>query len=639
MSRGQLHTLVRHLRRAAAASGDGLTDAQLIDRWTADRDEAAFELLVCRHGPMVWNVCRRVLRHDQDAEDAFQATFLTLVRKAGAIGKRDAVGSWLHRVAYRAALAARARVASHAVRQLVGSEPTAAASQELLWRDLGPVLDQEVNRLPEKYRAPFVLCHLQGKTNEEAARELRCPTGTVLSRLAWARERLRARLTRRGVTPFAGVLAALPADNAFPGAAPAALVKSTVRAAPSFAAGRVAGAVSARAADLTGGVIRAMSISRRRILAVVLLGLVCAGTGAGVLTHLARGEKPPAEGQEAPQPAAPPPAEAKAPREQPKDTPQAAAGPERGKSTWQQKAILKGSKGAIVAVAFAPDGKALAAGGGDHLYLWRLATEQLRFTLKGHGGNTVSSVAFSPDGKLVGVGAWDMKVWSADTGEEVAFLGRQDMGRSWPVAFAPDGKTLATGYGPAVKLWDVATWQERASLAGHTREVNGLAFARDGKTLATAGSDGTVKLWDFATGKERTTLKLPKAAVNNVAFSVAFSPDGKTLAVGTGGFRVPGEVVLWDVASAKVRTVLKGHELQVTSVAFSPDGKTLASGSYDQTVRLWDVASGETLATLKGHPGEVQGVAFSPDGRALASVSNGWEGTVRLWSLRPVKEP
>jgi RNA polymerase sigma factor (sigma-70 family) len=635
MRRGQLHTLVRYLRRAAGPSGDGLADAQLIERWITDRDEAAFELLVCRHGPMVWNVCRRVLRHEQDAEDAFQATFLTLVRKAGAIGKRDAVCSWLHRVAYRAALAARARVAAHAVRQFVGSEPASAASQELLWRDLGPVLDQEVNRLPEKYRAPFVLCYLQGKTNEEAARELRCPTGTVLSRLAWARERLRDRLTRRGVTPFAGVLAALPAENAFPGAAPPAIVQSTVRAAPSFAAGRAAGAVSARAADLTEGVIKAMSISRRRILAVVLLGLMCAGTGVGVLTHLARGEKPPADGQETRQPADPPPAEGKGPGEQPKANPPAATGPERGKRTWQEKAILKGTKGAIVAVAFAPDGKTLAAGGGDHLYLWRLATEQLQFTLKGHGGNTVSSVAFSPDGKLVAVGAWDLKVWSADSVKEVANLGRQDRGRSWPVAFAPDGKTLLTGYGRVVKLWDVATWQERGALAGHTREVTGLAFTRDSKTLATASWDGTVKLWDLATGKERTTRKLSKDAL----MCVAFSPDGKTLAVGTGGFRVPGEVILWDVTSAKVRTVLKGHEYQVTSVAFSPDGKTVASGSYDQTVRLWDVASGETLATLKGHPGEVQGVAFSPDGRELASVSNGGDGTVRLWSLRPANEP
>jgi RNA polymerase sigma factor (sigma-70 family) len=634
MSSEPLHTFVRHLRRAIGPFGDSLTDAQLIERWVADHDEAAFELLVFRYGPMVWSICRRVLRREHDAEDAFQATFLTLVRKAAAIGKRDAVGSWLHRVAYRAALAARARAAQDAVPQkLVGDEQAAAASQELLWRDLGPVLDQEVNRLPQKYRAPFVLCYLQGKTNEEAARELRCPTGTVLSRLAWARERLRTQLTRRGVTLSAGVLAALPVENACTGAVPVALAKSTVGAALSFTAGQGESAVSARAADLTERVLRAMSVSRMRIVVGVLLGLLCIGPGIGVLMHLARGERPPMDGQDAREPAAHKATNAKTPGGQPKGKLPAATGQERDRNTWQEKATLKGSKGAIVAVTFSPDGNTLAAGGGDNVYLWRATTEQLQLTLTGHGGNTVSSVAFSPDGKLVAVGAWDMKVWSVDSGREVANLGRQARGRSWPVAFSPDGKTLVTGYGQTVKLWDVATWRQRASLEGHTREVSSLAFAPDGKTLATASWDGAVKLWDFATGKERTTLKLPKAAVS----SVAFSPDGKTVAAGTAEFRLPGEAILWDVASAKIRTVLKGHDYQVTSVTFSPDGKILATGSYDKTVRLWDVASGQTLATLKGHPGEVHCVAFSPDGKEFASVSNGWEGTVRLWCLGPGK--
>src|SRR5262249_1941921 len=160
--------------------------------YVTSRDELAFEVIVRRHGAMVWNVCRRVLRHHQDAEDAFQATFLTLARKAHAIGKRESVASWLHKVAYRAALGA---MASRARRTTVPETaamdlPAADETGGLLWRDLRPALDEEICRLPEKYRGPFILCYVEGKTNEEAARELRCPKGTVATRLAWARERL-----------------------------------------------------------------------------------------------------------------------------------------------------------------------------------------------------------------------------------------------------------------------------------------------------------------------------------------------------------------------------------------------------------------------------------------------------------------
>ncbi len=211
----QLHAMIRHLRRLADPAGAGLTDAQLLERFAAHRDEAAFEVLLWRHGPMVWNVCRRVLPRPADAEDAFQATFLALVRQAGSVNRREAVGGWLHKAAYHVALKARESAARGAACEKRGAAPSAAdLTDELLWRDSRPVLDEEVNRLPERYRAPFVLCCLEGLTNAEAARQLGCPKGTVLSRLAWARQRLRARLARRGVTHSAATLAALLARAA-----------------------------------------------------------------------------------------------------------------------------------------------------------------------------------------------------------------------------------------------------------------------------------------------------------------------------------------------------------------------------------------------------------------------------------------
>jgi len=176
------------------------SDAALLARFAHGGDEAAFELLVWRHGPTVLGACRRVLRHEQDAEDAFQATFLALARKAASIGNGASVGCWLSKVAYRIALRARqaARRRQAWLDEWLPPEVDTSGPAELLARqEIGPVLEEEIRLLPEKFRGAFVLCYLEGKTNAEAAELLRCPKGTVLSRLSRARARLRRRLTVR----------------------------------------------------------------------------------------------------------------------------------------------------------------------------------------------------------------------------------------------------------------------------------------------------------------------------------------------------------------------------------------------------------------------------------------------------------
>jgi RNA polymerase sigma factor (sigma-70 family) len=262
----QLRTLLRHLQRTTArGDASGLTDGQLLERFATARQETAFEALVWRHGTMVLNVCRRLLHRPQDAEDAFQATFLMLVRKASAIHKREAVGSWLYKVAYRVALRARLAESRRAQREPQGLEfPPSEPEDDLLWRDLRPLLDEEVNRLPEKYRRAVVLCYLSGKSTEEAAAQLGCPRGTVLSRLAWARARLRGRLARRGLAPTAAALAAPLAENAASASLPRALVDATVKAALWFAAGKpaVVGMLSPTAVSLMEGVVRAMHLTK-----------------------------------------------------------------------------------------------------------------------------------------------------------------------------------------------------------------------------------------------------------------------------------------------------------------------------------------------------------------------------------------
>jgi RNA polymerase sigma factor (sigma-70 family) len=278
MASGQLSTVIRHLLHVVGAPAvGGLSDAQLLERFVRSRDEAAFEVLVWRHGAMVLGTCRRLLRREQDAEDAFQATFLALVRKAGSIGRRAALASWLYKVAYRIALRVRATAPVQPLPD--GPLPDASATDpgdDLLRRELRAALDEEVRRLPEKYRAAFVLCQLEGQTTEAAARALGCPPGTVGTRLSRARQLLRRRLGRRGF----GAPALLAAGAC--AALPAALVSSTIKAALLGSAERAAaaGLVPVRVAALTKGALRTMSATKVAVGAAVVLAVGLLGGGA-----------------------------------------------------------------------------------------------------------------------------------------------------------------------------------------------------------------------------------------------------------------------------------------------------------------------------------------------------------------------
>ena len=276
--------------------GEEPTDGVLLERVATRSEEAAFAALVRRYGPLVLAVCRRVLGHEQDAEDAFQATFLVLFRKAGSIGKRESVGSWLYSVAYRTARKASGKRARRQVRETELADVAAAeATPEWLARDVRAVLDEEVNRLPAKYRLPFVFCYFEGKTNEQAARLLGCPLGTVLSRLARARDRLRGRLTRRGLAIPAALVAVILAERAALADVPASLLDATVRSAALFGGGGAvaAGATSARVAALARGVLREQLLGKLRKAAAAAAGLlVLVGLVAACLFLLLPARKP-----------------------------------------------------------------------------------------------------------------------------------------------------------------------------------------------------------------------------------------------------------------------------------------------------------------------------------------------------------
>jgi len=294
MAHGRLGMLLGQIRQLVGAPPAGdQSDARLLERFADQRDEAAFQALVRRHGPLVLGVCRRVLRDHHDAEDAFQATFFVLARKAGVLGRRGSLAPWLYTVAYRLALRARADASRRRDRERRAAATLPTQADDGGRADLRPVLDEELDRLPEKYRVPLVLCYLDGKTHEEAARELGWPKGTVAGRLARARELLRRRLTRRGVTLSTGLLGTALAENAS-AAVPAGLADSAVRAALLFAGSQfgAAGVVSGPAA-LAEGMLRAMTMTYLKGVTVLLLGLSLIA-GAGVWTHQALTAKPPA---------------------------------------------------------------------------------------------------------------------------------------------------------------------------------------------------------------------------------------------------------------------------------------------------------------------------------------------------------
>ncbi len=288
MASSAMNEVIQHLRRAVLLRDEsGLTDGQLLGCFIEHRDEAAFAALVRRHGPMVWGVCRRSLNH-QDAEDAFQATFLVLVRKAASVVPRERVANWLYGVAHQTALQARRNVTRRRAREKQGTAmPEPAAAEQDEWRDLQPLLDRELSRLPDTYREVIVLCDLEGKTRKEVARQLGLPEGTVGSRLARARVMLAKRLTQRGVALSGGAVAAVLSQKVASASVPTSVVDSTIKAAGLLAAGQAAatGAIPVQVAAPTEEVMKTLLFTKLRAAIAVLLVLGFVAIGTAIFTY------------------------------------------------------------------------------------------------------------------------------------------------------------------------------------------------------------------------------------------------------------------------------------------------------------------------------------------------------------------
>jgi RNA polymerase sigma factor (sigma-70 family) len=594
------------LRHARALADDQQSDQELVQRFAATADEAAFAALVRRHGPLVLGVCRHVLGAGPDPDDAFQATFLVLARKAGSIRRRNSVASWLYGVAYRLSLQLRRRRSRRHRRenllpqppegQAVHSEPASLASL----RELGAILDEELQRLPASYRDALVLCHLEGLSHFEAARQLGCPLGTLKGWVCRARVLLRKRLQRRGVDlSVMGLVIAL-AEQAR-AAVPAPLLRAAVGCA-------VPGAASARVAALASTAARALTAGKVRLglFAALTVGLLGLAVGAAPLLP----PEPASGGAGAVQAQKPPP---------PKD--------------------LFGDPLPPGAVA-------------------RLGTVRWR-----HGA-PVTFVTVLPDGKRVVSAANDrfVRVWDMADGKELQRFGpgprpAPPSGRYYTIkdrpantvaAVSADGKRIAVHFdGPDIRLWDGATGKEVGSVCLDKKDfvVGTLALAPDGRRLAVAGTDGTVQLWDLATRKLVRVLGKPVAKsprFNGVRETVAvFSPDGKTLV----SVRVEADdegdmnhLQFWDPETGRERFAVpvKDH-FGVHTPVFSPDGKRFV---FIAGHELWvlDPGNGRVLRRWQAWNGGMRPLlAFAADGRRLYAFS-ARDGAVSEWDVTTDKE-
>ncbi len=655
----------------------GLTDAQLLERFTSYRDESAelaFRALLERHGPMVLRVCRAVLRDAHDADDAFQATFLVLVRRASSLWVRDSLGPWLHQVAYRIAHCARSDAARRRQQELRASEFTARFHDDGDRDDLTAVVHEELGRLPRRYRETVVLCLLEGLTPEQAARHLNCPVGTVHSRLARGREQLRGRLARRGLATPAGLLAVEWARNGVSAAVPPALVDSTSRAALGIAVGQVsAGAVPASVAALTGTILRTMLMAKIRVTVATLLLFGVVAAGAGVLG--ARSGEPESRARRSksrerdrstisplsflsrrPNRPAPIPAATHFPRALVCDWDHCGFAPPRSSLNWRCPPMNRPSSasGTSSSCGMRPPAK---NGGGPTGVSMDFELSDNRAAAYGQ-----ALLAFSSDSsRFYTLGRQnehpgrqnEVLVWDTSSGRHevlaVASPDKNTGGAFGPfgaesVDITPDGKKLAVGSAGGVVvcdlqgkvLYEIANAavgpfkvDDKDRMALGWRQYSLARFSPNGKILAVVTSDRPeeVRLYGAETGREPRKVALASRLVR-----LAFSPDGKQLAT----TERDSAVRLYDVetgnpAWSHVVKLTDPYENYTSAVAFSPDGKILAACATDNRIHLMNPATGEELAQLTGHHWYPWALAFTANSKML--YSSGWDPAIRRWDV------
>jgi RNA polymerase sigma factor (sigma-70 family) len=624
------------------ANADGRDDAALLERFVSRRDESAFAVLLARHGSMVLGVCRRVLRDDHEAEDAFQATFLLLARKAGHLRDPRTLAAWLYGAARRLALTAQRSTSRRRQRERERADGSRAAASanpldELSARELLLVLDEEIAHLPDRYRLPLILCGLEGRSQTEAARLLGWTAASVRGRLERGRARLRTRLVRRGLTLGASLLAL---ESMAAATVSAALRQATVQKALTFAAGSREGIAASVLALVESGTA-GMTMTKAKMALLLLVALGLAG-GAGVLAYPLRSAKQTEDKQTTAvktsdrKAQTPNPASAQhAPTDLYGDPLPSGAIARLGTIRFRHGGFLQDA-------LLSPDGRTLFSVGNDSIEWWDAHHGSRQRQIAFAKSTYVAGLDLSPDGKLLAVNFYiqsKMRFWDAASGEEV-----YPFGDAAPTAgraiFSPRGNLLAAldpGKQTTVSIWDIRKGKKIRTIEGGERGsagVRALAFSPNGNLLAFPRNTG-VRVWDLAANKE--LYHLDPGAKTTMGCMV-FSADGKLLAAASNPReRGPDHAIhLWDMTTGKEVGALQGHEDVIRALAMSPKGDLLVSASFDNTIRFWDLTKRQEIGRSPGPARYSVALSFSADGSVLASGEH--FGALRLWDARKFKE-
>ncbi|MFL5342513.1 MAG: sigma-70 family RNA polymerase sigma factor [Gemmataceae bacterium] len=601
-----LDDLQRYLRSLCdrAAPPD---DAVLLKRFVEDRDREAFELLVARHGPMVLGTARRLAGSDHDAEDVFQAVFLSFARLAKGIRQERTLPAWLHSTTCRIAARNRQKRGPRPVIANTDRSETREPSDELAWREVRAALDEELQRLPEKLRAPLLLCYLSGLARDEAARELGWSLGTLKRRLEEGRKTLRTRLERRGIGAAALAVAVLT---------PEALQAKVSQALFESSLDLIFAAKPAVPEPISSLALAAGATTKGLAMKSILVLLAITAVGVGIYAGTGQADSP---RNAAAKPDEPKPAQQEQ-VVQTEDPLPAGSTLRFGTSRFRYGTRIK-------TLAVSPDGKtALAANDNDSPRVFDLATGRVLFSLS---WGDIEVGAFSPDGRtIVAQQGYDLCVFDAASGKALRQI-KGPLTNSWShglLVFTPDGKAVGVvshedrePRAAHIHLVDLESGKTIRDFSAEKLSVMEFAFSPDGKLMASGGYDNVndnyfARLWDVETGKELRRFMHGKQGYGIA--SLAFSPDGKTLA--TLGTQAGVLLRLFDVDTGKVlRAFPKDDRVRPErgSVAFAPDGKTVAAAT--NSIRLYDTTTGEEQLRIDRRASDLH---FSDDGKTLTAA-------------------
>jgi RNA polymerase sigma factor (sigma-70 family) len=634
MSVPSIQGLHRYLRRLCGEAAPS-EDAVLLERFVTANDRGAFELLLARHGPMVLGTARRLVHNSHDAEDVFQAVFLSLARLAKSIHQGGALPAWLHRTTCR--VAAKLRANRHVppearMEQCEHGDPGA----ELVWQEVRRALDEELQRLPERLRSPLMLCYLSGLTRDEAAKQLGWSLGTLKRRLEEGRNTLRTRLERRGIAAVGLALTVLT-----PEALQAAVGKPLLDCTLSivFRSGSVVPATIATLVLGSAGTMKGLALK------FILALLATVALGMGIYASMGQ-DNPPTKAQISKEGAMPAQDEKVAELDEPL--------PSGSTLRFGTSRFRHGIP--ISTIAYSVDGKMAVAVNGNHVLgvarVFDLVSGRELYTIDRRSGPyAVEAAAISPDGRtIVTKQHFSVHIRDAQTGKELRKVELPSLdGNTWSqnewIAFTPDGKAITvTSQGGVLHLIDFESGKiirdfsnenPESSLGPGWTSVLGIAFAQGGKLMASGGfvnDKGTyfARLWDVETGKELRRFMHTKTSYGIP--SLAFSPDAKTLATRSHD----GSLRLFDVDTGKERKTVPpdGGGRRLGTVAFSPDGKMVAAAG--DAIRLYDLMTGEERLCIKRK--QATGLMFTDGGKTLTAavmgVINRWD-TATGQSLTP----